>query len=108
MDHYRVSSSTKLVQVVLSDVKKPSSGWGQFFSFLWVIGALLVVIVYLIIPIFVALYSVPNILLKFLFAACILLSVELLVSVILWKTSPTRTPTVAPRPGEYDERSTKS
>lgn len=108
MDHYRVSSSTKLVQVVLSDVKKPSSGWEQFLSFLWVIGALLVVIVYLVIPIFVALYYVPNILLKLLLAACTLLSVELLVSVILWKTSPTRTPTVAPRPGQYDERITKS
>ena len=108
MDHYHVSSSTKLVQVVLSSVKKQSSLWKKRLSFLWVIGALLVVIVYLVIPILVALDHIPNILFKLLFAACILITVELIVSVILWKTSSARTPSVAAQIREYDERITKS
>src|SRR5258707_2515517 len=93
-----VSSTTKLVRVVISGVKKRSSPSEKLFSFLWIAGALLVIGAYVGIPILIALHQISNILIELFLAACILSIAELIVSTILLKIArPTRTPSVTPQ-----------
>jgi hypothetical protein len=104
--HKSVSSTTKMVRVVLSGGQKRSSPWEKLFSFLWIIGALLIIVVYLVIPMLIALRHIPNMLVELFFAAGILFIAELIVSAILLKIArPTRTPSVPLRPYQPGERS---
>jgi hypothetical protein len=103
--HKSISSTTKMVRVVLSGVQKQASPWEKLLSLLWIIGALLVIVVYLMIPILIALRHLPSNLFELFSAACILLIAELLVTAILLKIArPARTPSVSPQLFQLGER----
>ncbi len=91
-------STTKMVRVVISGAKKSSSHQERLLSFLWLLGAFLVIIVYILIPLLIALHQIPDILLEIIVAGSILLVAELIVSFILLKIArPAPTPSVLPK-----------
>ncbi len=90
--------TTEMMRVVISGGKKPSSPWERLFSLLWLPGALVVIIVYIVIPTLIALHQIPTMLFELLVATIILFLAELIVSAILLKiASPAPAPSVTPR-----------
>lgn len=96
-DHFP-QYTTMMVRIVISGTKKQSSPSKKFFSVLWIIGAFLVIIVYVFIPVLIAFRQISNILLEVLLAASLLLIVELVISLVLLKiANPSRTPSLTPQ-----------
>jgi uncharacterized BrkB/YihY/UPF0761 family membrane protein len=61
--------TTEMVRIVISGTKKQSPPGRKLFSVLWIIGAFLVIIVYIFIPILIAFRQIANIALELLTSA---------------------------------------